>query len=398
MYVSLEVVEGPGVGERFAFNRHDVFVVGRSDRCHFCIGSDITVGRVHLIIEVSESACRLRDLGSVNRTRVNGVQVTTAELHDGDTIRVGQSVLTVAIMPTQVANALDDRENTPDGVEDENGVVEVTPNAIPGYHLQSLIRSGGMGSVWLAEDLTNGKQVVVKTIRPDKMVNKVVRQLFVRETKISMLLHHPNIIQYFETGEHRGIVYIVMEYVRGQNADELLSAAAGKIPVSDVIEIGRQCLNALEYAHGQNVVHRDIKPGNLLIAATAAGMVVKLADFGLARSFRESGFDSFTRVGEVRGSVQFMPPEQITDCKSVDQRADLFSLGATLYYLLTGEFVWPFVKGEDPFVTILQSDIVPLDRRNVSLPAPLKEAIHRSLKRDPGARYQSAAEMRNALP
>jgi eukaryotic-like serine/threonine-protein kinase len=392
MRVVLEVTEGPGEGKVYEFDSHNVFLVGRSQRCHFCVGPDKKASRVHLMVEVSPTICRVRDLGSQNGVYVNEVKVPEAELQNGDIIRVGRSTLSVSIARTP-PSAGDETICVEFGAEDSDGA-----ESVPGYRLATAMRSGGMGTLWLAEDLADGRQVVIKTIRPDKLVSHAARQLFLRETKISIGLHHPNIVRFLETGEHKGRVYIVMEYVSGKDADALRKSHGGTLPAEDVIEIGLQALAGLEYAHSRNIVHRDIKPANILVEGDSpSNYVVKLTDFGLAKSFREHGFENITQTGVIRGSVQFMPPEQVTDCRGADHRADIFSLGATLYNLLTGTYVWPFSDREDPFLTIVQQDPVPIESRGVSVPGPLADVIDHALRKSLSQRYQSALEMRNAL-
>jgi serine/threonine-protein kinase len=394
MHIVLEITEGREIGKTFTADGMDVALVGRSPRCHFWIGPDPKAGRVHLILDVSPTGCSLRDLGSKNGTYVNDVKVGESELQDGDQIRLGKTTLYVHMDAT--APTKEEQGGGETVWPDQHA--EVGPDSIPGYRLQSAFKTGGMGTVWLAEDLSDGKTVVIKIIRPDRAVNHAMRQLFLRESKISLALRHPNIVEFIDAGDKNGVLYIVMEYVHGVDADALRRNRGGTLPWQDVVAIGCQVLSALEYAHAKNIVHRDMKPANILVSgAIAADYVVKVTDFGIARSFGEQGFGSFTQTNVTRGSVQFMPPEQVTNCKGVDHRADIFSLGATLYNLLTGKFVWPFSEQEDPFVIIVQKEVVPLRDRGVTVPDAIREAIDRSLNKDPAKRFQSAAEMRSAL-
>ncbi len=158
-----------------------------------------------------------------------------------------------------------------------------------------------------------------------------------------------------------------------------------------------QALDALSHAHAKGFVHRDIKPGNLLVSRAGRKLRVKLADFGLAKSFQAGGLSGMTFQGDVRGSLPYIAPEQLLDCGSAQPAADLYSAGATLYRLLAGHAPYEFPKKRDPFAVILEDDFVPLSQRCPDLPNGLIDLVHRSLARKPEERFASAAEMRRLL-
>jgi len=167
-----------------------------------------------------------------------------------------------------------------------------------------------------------------------------------------------------------------------------------------VTAIARQTLEALDHAHRRFIVHRDIKPSNLLLDGEAPDYHVKVTDFGIARVYRAARLSRITCINDVRGTPWFMPPEQAVNCRGVDHRADLFSLGATMYHLLTGRFVYDIPPGtpEERLLTYVQpSLVVPITARGVSLPRPLASFVMRAVDADPNRRFQSAREMRDAL-
>jgi serine/threonine protein kinase len=268
---------------------------------------------------------------------------------------------------------------------------------IPGYRFIRQMTEGGMGVLRLACETRTGREVVVKTMRPQIAATERAAQVFLRECSISRSLRHPRIVEFITAGEYDGLLYIVMEYVHGRDADKLRVEMRDRVPERDAVTLAIQTLEALEYAHTLHIVHRDLKPHNLMVSGQSPDYQLKVTDFGVARSFREAGMSGLTRKGEFRGSLGFTPPEQVMDCRKVDHRSDLFSLGATIYNLLCGELIYPFQHGKDPFLTILEDAVVPIKRRGVRVSRNLSRVLRRALQRSADRRYQSAREMRQAL-
>ena len=397
MPMTLEITEGPGAGRSFTFEGHNVVLVGRSGRCHCQLGSDRQCSRVHLVMEASPPQCWLRDLGSMNGTYVNGERVTEAQVVDGDTIRIGQTTMKVAIQAAraQARGGARAEAQAPPSIPPPPSAPDAT---VHGYRLVRQLGKGGMGVVWLAEAPEGGRQVVIKTMLPQLCTSENALRMFDREMQISRNLHHPHIAEVMEAGRDNGVWYIVMEYVPGRDAEVLRREAGGKVSPADVVALGCQVLEALEYAHAQSVVHRDMKPSNILVNGSSPGLDAKVTDFGLARICGAAGESGITQQGDVRGTFPYMPPEQVLNCRGVDHRADIFGLGATLYHLLTDHFVYEFHPADkDPLLTIIEDDVVPIEERGVSLPSELCEVINRSLCKDPAGRYASAREMSEAL-
>jgi serine/threonine-protein kinase len=446
----LEVIEGPRKGATLLLEDDCVFLVGRSRRCHYQLGNDPQSSRVHFVIESNPPICRLRDLGSLNGTWVNGQRVQEAEVKEGDTIGAGRSLLRLrGAEPARPAPAVAakpgpaPKENEPvrpaaaaarpPAVDDEatapmrclrcgkasaavalpdqpaaltSGFVCTAcqeamhreGETLPGYRLIRRLDEGGMALLWLAQDTRDGRQVVIKTMTPDLAASQRAVRMFHRECKISLQLHHPHIVAFLNAGQYDGKLYMVMEHVDGPNAERLRREKGGRLPPEEVVLIGTQVLEALACAHGQGIVHRDVKPSNILVPGQFPAYDVKVTDFGLARVYHAAGWSNITRQGDVRGSLPYMPPEQVLNCRGVDHRADIFALGATLYHLLTGCFCYEFnPKQKDPMLTLIEDEIIPIEQRGASLPAGLAEVVHRSLRREPDQRYQSAQEMEQAL-
>jgi serine/threonine-protein kinase len=198
-------------------------------------------------------------------------------------------------------------------------------------------------------------------------------------------------------GESNGCFYFVMDYVAGTDAHALVRKE-GPLAIGRAVRLTCQLLEALEYAHDRGFVHRDIKPANVLIAAANGGETAKLADFGLARVYQSSQWSGLTLSGEVGGTPSFMAPEQVLNFRDSPPSVDQYAAAATLYYLLTGNFVYDVPKEMHLlYAMILNDDPVAIRRRRAEVPAELEKVIHRALAREPGKRYRSVEGLRMSL-
>jgi serine/threonine-protein kinase len=413
MRIILTVTAGPHEGQTFSFEGHETFVVGRSKRSHLRLAPrDRYFSRVHFMIEINPPLCRVTDAGSRNGTHVNGQRVKSADLRDGDEIKAGHTVLRVSFstpgLPETVAPPTVPGPLLPTEFPRHKALrgavlgalarlaTEDVP-AIPGYKLEREIGRGGMGVVYLAVRQADGARVALKTIVPAVAGSSKQVERFLREADILRQLDHPHIVAFREMGEAGGCLYFAMDHVEGTSAHRLLRQR-GPLPVLSAVRLMCQVLSALEYAHGKRFVHRDIKPGNILLGKEGGHMVARLADFGLARVYQASQLSGLTIGGEMGGTVAFMPPEQVTDFRSAQPPADQYSAAATLYVLLTDHFTHDFPESAAKSVgVILHADPVPIRTRRPEIPEGLARAIHRALAKEPADRFAGAAEMRRAL-
>ncbi|NMB11853.1 MAG: Stk1 family PASTA domain-containing Ser/Thr kinase, partial [Firmicutes bacterium] len=257
------------------------------------------------------------------------------------------------------------------------------------YEIEDRIGEGGMALVYRAKDRLLHRWVAVKILREQYASDEDFVERFRREAQAAASLSHPNVVNIYDVGEVQNTYYIVMEYVRGINLKELIRKE-GKLTPELSVDIALQVAAALGHAHRNHLVHRDIKPHNILI--TDEGRV-KVTDFGIARAVSTS---TLTQTGLVIGSVHYFSPEQARGGVSSEQ-SDIYSLGIVLYEMLTGTV--PFT-GETPIAVALQQlqDPVPSPRKlDPSIPKPLEDVILKALAKEPQERFRSAEEFIQAL-
>ncbi len=423
--VVLEVIDGPHKGRTFKFTGHDSFVVGRASRAHFRLPrQDLYFSRYHFMVEVNPPCCRLVDLVSTNGTYINDRRVTAADLRDGDRIRGGDTVLRVSLLgaggktlpgpsggtdttrtfppcaapkPSREPAGRDPDEGRVARAADQ-GETPDEPLVIPGFRIVCELGRGGMGVVYLAERAADGVRLAVKAIRPVYTASDREVQRFLREAQILCTLRHPHIVAFHQMGRAGDLFYFVMDYVPGTDAGCLLERQ-GPLPVGRAVRLVCQILAALDFAHAHGFVHRDVKPANLLVGGSGPNEICRLADFGLARVYQNSRMSGLTVLGDMGGTLPYMPPEQITNYRQSRPPADQYSAAATLYHLLTGRYLYDFDAGgdEQKLMKILNEEPVPIHKRRAGIPEPLAKAIHRALAKDPGKRFPSAAAFQNAL-
>ncbi|KIZ14765.1 serine/threonine-protein kinase [Streptomyces natalensis] len=267
---------------------------------------------------------------------------------------------------------------------------------IAGYLLQDEIGRGGMAVVYKAEDLRLGRTVAVKLLAPELARNDTFRKRFVHESRVAAAIDHPHIVPVFEAGETEGVLFIAMRYVKGRDLRALLDRE-GPLPLETACRIGLQVASALDAAHDHDLVHRDVKPGNILIAEgtdTDRPEHAYLTDFGLTK--KSLSLTGFTSVGQFVGTLDYVAPEQISG-RPVDGRCDVYSLACVLYEMLTG--APPFRRDDDmALLWAHQYDPPPvLSGQRPDLPPGVDTVLTRSLAKSPEERHETCREFITAL-
>lgn len=261
--------------------------------------------------------------------------------------------------------------------------------ALGEYRLLRRLGEGGMGEVYLGFSERLGEKVAVKLLADALSTNQSYIDRFYREAKSGALLNHPNIVRTLNVGRDQatGKHYLILEYVEGYSAHVLLDRL-GKIEVGDAVHIALDMARGLEHAHSRNIVHRDIKPDNILL--TFSG-IAKLVDFGLAKRTDETSHLTATRQGF--GTTPYMPYEQAINAKYADGRSDIYALGATLYHLLTGSVPFPGTNHLEIVEKKNRGEFELANSLNPEVPPELDRILERMMARDPRHRYQTASEL-----
>jgi hypothetical protein len=441
--LTLTVTTGPRAGTAFVFEEHDTLLLGREKDCQVCLPEDMQVSRHHFILEVNPPNIRIRDLGSLHGTYINGQKYggrgkhetpeegagrrfVQVDLRNGDEVKAGQTTFKVRL---EAASSLkssrcllcDDWIEAGESRQDDNICASCQMQAqddpgtllfslceqsqaltqkginIPDYQLMQELGRGGMGVVYLAQHIKDGRQVALKVMPSKVAVDERSRQRFLREMEATRALRHPHIVTFLDSGAQHGIFYFLLEFCEGGDVASLMRDRGGRLTLEEAGPIMLQALQGLAFAHKQGFVHRDVKPQNILLRRKEGCWSARLSDLGLAKNFEQAGFSGLTITGEKAGTFQFMPREQVNDYKRFKPVSDVWAMGATCYYILTGTYPRNHLDTLDQVKVILQGKVIPIRTRDPRIPKSVAEVIDRSLADKVSERYQHAGEMYEAL-
>jgi serine/threonine-protein kinase len=271
-------------------------------------------------------------------------------------------------------------------------VGERLANALAGrYAIERELAHGGMATVYVARDVRLGRQVAIKVMRED-LAAAVGTERFLEEIRVTASLQHPHILRLFDSGSAGDLLWYVMPFVEGETLRSRLTRE-GRLPVDVAIQLVREMADGLEYAHRHGVVHRDVKPENVLLQRGHA----LLADFGIALALEKAGGERLTRTGLTLGTPQYMAPEQAAGERALDARTDVYALGAVLYEMLAGEPPFAAESRQEVLRRMLHDPAPALAMRRTDVPAALDATVRQALAKRPDERFASAAEFAAAL-
>jgi serine/threonine-protein kinase len=304
-------------------------------------------------------------------------------------------------------------------------------HSIGPYRVLRSIGEGGMGTVYLVYHEPTARVLALKRMKD--LTEKVLAKRFAREIRVARELVHGNVVRCVDVGiDGQGSPFLVTEYLPGGDLESQLAASGRRLPADLAISLVCKVLDGLEYLHDRQIIHRDIKPQNILMTSVPGARwrdanTPKISDFGLAVSYARAGGTRLTSRGTYLGTLMYMPPEQVRDAFSVGGTADLYAVGVTLYYLLTGRYTFEFPTEEDvralqkqkpdlwrkpqealrvlmqlhriahPFQIILSEEPVPIQKRDASIDSRLASVIDKAVRKNARERFQTAAEFRAAL-
>ncbi len=423
MRVELNVIEGPAKGQHFTFDKADCFLFGRSVDAHISLPEDRYVSRQHFLLEISPPECKLTDLNSKNGVFVNGMRyggrkppkvhikqapngVKEVRLKDGDEITVGDTRIKFFIQPDRTASGRDAlaNEKTPLVTKSSAKLLNIS-----GYEIEREIGRGHIGVVYKATESKTGKPVAIKIVSPRMKINPYKVKLFQRELDVICQIRHKHIVRFFKHEHTKGVYYFIFEFVDGLDLAKFLQARGGCISMNEAGPILLEILEGLAYAHrvkitlqtsgGQHktfkgIVHRNLKPQNILLARQGNLWFSKIADFGLSKGLESAGFTNITTPEGLSTTPMYWPREQITHYSYPDPASDVFSIAAVFYEMLTGVYVREgfqklFDKSiqtgclpaiSDYLKVIAANPPIPIRQRNRNIPEPLAEVIDKALR------------------
>ena len=270
-------------------------------------------------------------------------------------------------------------------------VAHLTTALADRYSIERELGQGGMATVFLAHDLKHDRDVALKVLRPE-LAALLGRERFLAEIRLTAKLDHPHILTLLDSGESDGFLWYTLPFIRGESLRQKLQRER-QLDIAESIGLARQIAAALGHAHDLGIVHRDVKPENILLHEGEA----MLADFGIALAVREAGGRRLTETGLGIGTPQYMSPEQATAERAIDARSDIFSLGAVLYEMLSGEPPFTGSSAQAVIARLITERSTPLRALRDAVPVGIEAAVARALEKAPADRFPSAAAFSAAL-
>lgn len=424
MPVYLKILQGSGTGQVLPIPTGQPVTLGRSASASYAF-DDPLLSRKHCAVEVRGELCRIVDLQSRNGTFVNGQRVGAVLLRTGDRIKIGNLLIEVAPTgsapvtpqpnfqgggrPALPAGGIANCQvcNTafgPDGGRELKGKIlcgacldryDVDENMIDGFRIMERREVTSFGITFLAQQLLMDRTVILKTIQAGPDTDQKALKRFMREAKTGGKLAHPHIVELYDVNEQEGTYYIVTEFVDGQNLEKILRERNGPLPAPDVLRVMYQIGDALAYAHGQSIIHRDVRPANILIRRT--DHLAKLQGFTLAKNLERAGLSVITADGESLGTPYYMAPEQVRSAKTADQRSDVYSWAATTYHCLAGKLPLEARSYGEFIDKVFNEEPPPINAHVPSLPPPLVQLLSECLRRDHTNRPASMVDILQKL-
>jgi len=285
--------------------------------------------------------------------------------------------------------------------------------SIRGYTIERELGRGGMGAVYLARHNNSARQVALKVMLPRVAADERAKEAFLREVNNTKALTHRNLVEFHDSGCSDGAFFFTMEYCPRGSVDKLMSQRGGRLSIKEAMLILFDVLDGLEYAHhakvpdvklkdggyaeGHGLVHRDLSPQNILLTEIRGISLAKVSDYGLGKAFDTAGLSGLTRTGNIAGKPVFMPRQQVVNYKKAGPEVDVWAAAACFYNMVTGGFPRDFPVGKDVWQAVLETDAVPIRKRDPGVPKRLADAIDRALIDKPNITFQRAVDFKKAL-
>jgi serine/threonine protein kinase len=383
----LVVLNGEQANREYQLNfSQGPMLFGRSSAQANIAIPDPQMSRVHFSLEPRNDQVWVLDQGSAAGTLVNGRKIAEHHLKPGDIIRAGETQLRFCAAGQQTTTSAS-----------EHNPVEQLSGVFAHFQMGKLIARGTTGCVFKATDTDTGQLVALKVLFPELAKSEDEMQRFVRAMKTMMPLSHPNLITVLNAGRKDSLCWYSMEYIDGDSLSKLIEKVCreGKLPWAFSLKVAIHLSRALEYAESNGILHRNITPNNILIRI--ADQQALLGDLMLGKALEGVLAAQITKPGEIVGDVKFMSPERTRSTTGLDIRSEIYSLGATLYALLTGKPPFDGLTLVDTLQKIRSTPPLPIRDSIPSIPPAFEAAILKMLEKEPAKRFASATEMLKTL-
>ena len=393
----LKVTYGPDAGHCFDLADGQILVIGRGRDTATRL-TDPRVSRNHCVLEVRRGQFRLTDRGSASGTLVNGVAVTTRNLSPGDSIRVGETTLVLTLADVHDCVTITGGNAPRPVAQRAAGVKDLSGQTLSHYDILAPIARGRTGVVYKARDQRDGNAVALKLLGPEYSRCKEEFRRFARAVQTVVKLRHENLVAvYAGAGKANDVCWIAMEYVDGERLTEVIRriGPANMLDWRYALKVAAQIARALDAAHRKQIIHRNITPANILIRH--GDNLAKLNDLILAKATEGMLDRQITAPGEIVGDLRYTPPERTGDSAVVDPRSDIYSLGATVYALLTGRPPFEGHSLPETIVQIRTAVPVPPRKYQLAIPELFQDVVLSMLAKRPEDRPQSAADLLQTL-
>jgi serine/threonine protein kinase len=394
----LRIVSGPHKGRCLLVEEGAPLLLGRSRHAETRL-EDPGVSRVHCEIELEDGQVVVTDLDSAGGTFVNGQRITENVLRPGDVLRIGETQMRLH------ATGVETSEDAPTVVPDATPQLprlsaehlhEMTDRVLSHYRVGPVVARGQSGIVFQASDFKDDRTVALKVLWPGSFSNAEMRR-FVRTVKTLVPLKHPNLVQFRGAGKTGPYCWVAMEYVEGENLEKIIErvGVAGMLDWKIAFRVAVDLARALEYAHAQGIIHRNLTPRNVLVQTD--DKATKLGDLMLAKALEGRLAEQITRPGEILGDLRYMAPERTRGAADVDGRSDLYSLGALVYAVLTGRPPFDGASLVEKINKIRTEPPVPPRKYQMAIPDSCQAIVLKLLAKRPEDRFQTATELLREL-
>jgi serine/threonine protein kinase len=389
----LVVTQGPDKGRTYPLIAGEGLIVGRAQATSTKL-TDPTVSRVHFEIEFDGDHATLINVSQAG-TLVNGKVTAQQELHNGDLIRIGATEMRMQLSGADEASTMPPPGRGP--VVTSESLPALVGQDLGHFHIDSLIGKGANGVVFRATDNEKTRVVALKVLQPEFSRNEEEMQRFIRAMKTILPLRHPNLVSTLAAGKIGPYCWVAMDFIDGENMTKVIQriGVAGMLDWRYGFRVAVHIGRALEYAHGESIIHRNVTPQNILLRTS--DKTALLGDLMLAKALEGTLAQQITRPGELVGDVGYMSPERTRGTSDIDGRSDLYGLGATVYALITGRP--PFTGGSLPelITKIRNAEPDRPQKYQMAIPAGFQGTVLKLLAKRPEERFQTATEMLREL-